>query len=93
MEDEDRRRGFRNKIMVDTTALQKLLEDYERMDSFAKSESDMHASLEHKLYNVLHALYSENHDSERLMSLIMDILKPMIAKRIMIKTLNAIYNR
>ena len=92
--DEERRRGYRRKCLVDAIALRELVNDYEKMDAFARSQSDdMHTSLAHKLSNVLRALYAENHDSERLMLLVMDILKPMIRERIKEKKIDAIFNR
>lgn len=93
MYDEHQRRGLRNKVVVDTRALRELIEHYEKMDSFARSESDMHCSLHHKLHNVLDALYSENHDSERLMLDVMGILKPMIERRVKESEIDAIYAR
>ncbi len=90
---EESRRGLRNQVIVRTRPLLDLIDHYEKMDSFARSQSDMHASLEHKLSNVLHALYCETHDSERLMLLIMKILKPMIKARIKEDTINSVYER
>ena len=93
--DEEKRRGCRNQVAVDSRALRLLVEDYERMESFARSSSDtdMHVSLAHKLLNVLTALYHENHDSERLMLLVMEILKPMIEDRIKSVMIDNIYYR
>ena len=93
MYNEEQRRSLRNKCVVDTRSLRVLIDDYEKFDSFARAQSDMHAGLEHKLSNVLYALYCENHDSERLMLLVMDILKPLIEKRINETAIDNIYNR
>ena len=93
MYDEKSRRGFQNKCIVDTRALCDLIDNFERLDSFVRSQNDMHTELEQKLSNVLQAFYCENHDSERLMLLIMKILGPMIERRIKESTINNIYNR
>lgn len=61
--------------------------------TYAQFQSNMHAGLEHKLSNVLYALYCENHDSERLMLLVMNILKPLIEKRIKETAINNMYDR
>lgn len=93
MYNEERRRGLRNKCVVDTDSLRNLIDDYEKFDSFARSESDMHAGLINKLSNVLYALYCENHDSERLMLTVMDILRPLIERRLKETTIDRVYNR
>ena len=93
MYDEEKRRGLRNQVVVDTPALLELLDRLERIDAFARSMSDDHASLQHRLCNVMRALYAENHDSERLMLLIMDILKPMVLARVKESEMDRVYTR
>jgi hypothetical protein len=66
---------------------------FEQIDSFERSQSDMHVTLQHKPHNVLHALYCENHDSERPMLLIMEILKPMIEQRVKEREIDLAYTR
>lgn len=93
MYNEDHRRGLWNKCTIDTRSLCTLIDNFEKLDSFLRSQDDMNSDLVHKLSNVLFALYCEDHDSERLMLLVMDILKPMIEKRIRESTINNIYDR
>ena len=93
MYDEEKRRGLRNQVVVDTRALRELLDHFEQMDAFARSMSDDHESLKHRLCNVMQALYAENHDSERLMLLVMDILKPMVLARVKESEMDRVYTR
>ena len=79
------RRGLRRRVSVDAVALRELLDDYERLDSSARAHhvvAGNYAPLELILSETLRALYHKNHDSERLMLLVMEILKSMIEERV-----------
>ena len=93
MLDEQNRRGLRDKVIVDARALHQLLDDYERMDSILREryDDDAYDELKHKLYNILRALYYENHDSEQLMLFIMGTLRPMIEERIKYNVIDRIF--
>ena len=94
LNDEQKRRGMRDRVTVDSVALRSLIEDYERFDANARAMVEsQYLSIEHNLHNILNALYKKNHDSERLMLLIMDILKPLITERIKSKTIDALYRQ
>ncbi len=79
---EQKRMGLRNQCLVDAGALLELIDSYERLDSYIRAVKNNPANLRCKLQEVLCAMYCENHDSERLMLLIMEILKPMVERRV-----------
>lgn len=91
--DQEMRQGLRNHCVVNTKSLRELIDHFEQLDSFERSKADDHASLTHKLHNVLHALYRENHDSEQLMLTVMDTLKPMIERRVKENEIDRVYQR
>ncbi len=95
MKEVRNRMGMGDKCLVDSKALRMLLDDYERMNSHMKAHSEYdYATLEHNLRNHLHALYlyTRNHDSEELMLMIMDMLKPLIEERLFERNFDAAHN-
>jgi len=92
MLDERNRRGMGDRVVIESRPLRELLEDYEKLDSFCRAQKDIYAPLKRQLNNVLQALYHQGHDSERLMLLVMDILRPLIKERIKTLTIDSIYH-
>ena len=82
-QNEEKRRGLRAQIRVNSKDLYFLLEDYERLDAFVRVvNEDKFVSLERRLFNVLHAMYFEYKSSEKLMLFIMNTLRPLIEERL-----------
>jgi hypothetical protein len=83
MLDYEKRAGFRNQIVVDTRSLRELLHHFERYESADRAMfEDAHVRLEHKLFNILTAMYKNHHDVDRVMLQVMKILTPLIEERL-----------
>jgi len=76
---EEKRRGLRNTIQVNSKDLYFLLEDYEKMDAELQARFEKpFMPLEDHFRDALKALYLKNKNTENLLLLFMDILKPLI---------------
>lgn len=90
----EKRMDLRNQVIVDSKALRLLLDDYEALDTQARCLSEERfVDFKTMLDRTLHALYARDHDSERLMLLVMDILKPLIEQRLHERVMDKAFHR
>ncbi len=96
MLDMQRRRGMREKVVVDSRSLRELLDDYERMESVERLAHNQHnyEMANHLLHDAIAASYHQSgRDSERTLLVIMDTLKQLIEESRKAREIDAVFSR
>jgi len=77
----DTRRGNREQVTVNRSALLDLLYHFDRLDTEARAQIDTR-DLNENLHHAIEAVYKNNDCSEKTLLIVMDTLGPLIRERL-----------
>lgn len=84
LNDIERRRGMQQNVIVDSRSLRQLIDDYERLDSLARSaHNNLNPCCDplHFLHDAVIAAYHQvGKDTEKVLVVIMETLSPLIKR-------------
>lgn len=91
----EKRAGLRRQVLIDSHALRKLLEDYERLATAAKFHKQIHPfkKLEDPLVAIIGAVWAETHDSRYVMQVVMEALSKIENEHLKMLKMERIYDR
>jgi hypothetical protein len=85
---DEKRRGLRQQVTVNSRALLELIQDYERLDSYMRcvyEDKDNFVPLETRLHNVVTAMYHGRSSEDSLLLFVVNVLAPLIKETIKLK--------